>query len=87
MARDSKLWTGCSGATKAEPFTNAGADTNDFLALTTTREEATNPFLIAGKKANAKTAVKVAGARAKKCIVPYPRGVNLPQERRAQPGL
>ena len=50
----------------------AGADADDILALTTTREGATNLrnyFSIAGKKANAETAVKVAGATAKHCIV------------------
>ena len=48
------------------------SDTDDILALTTTREGATNLrnyFTIAGKKANAETAVKVAGATAKHCIV------------------
>ena len=53
-------------------LTKAGADTDDILALTTTREGATNLrnyFSIAGKKANAETAVKVAGATAKHCIV------------------
>ena len=50
----------------------AGADTDDILALTTTRDGALNLrnyFAIAGKKANAETAVKVAGATAKHCIV------------------
>ena len=45
---------------------------DDILALTTTREGATNLrnyFYIADKKANAETAVKVAGATAKHCIV------------------
>ena len=44
----------------------------DILAITTTREGATNLrnyFSIAGKKADAETAVKVAGATAKHCIV------------------
>ena len=53
-------------------LTKAGADNDDILALTTTREGATNLrnyFSIAGKKANAETAVKVAGATAKRCIV------------------
>ena len=52
--------------------TKAGSDADDILALTTTREGATNLrnyFSIAGKKANAETAVKVAGATAKHCIV------------------
>ena len=55
-----------------DQLTKAGSDTDDILALTTTREGATNLrnyFSIAGKKANAKTAVKVAGATAKHCIV------------------
>ena len=55
-----------------DQLTKAGADTDDILALTTTREGATNLrnyFSIAGKKANAETAVKVAGATAKHCIV------------------
>ena len=55
-----------------DQLTKAGADTDDILALTTTREGATNLrnyFTIAGKKANAETAVKVAGATAKHCIV------------------
>ena len=55
-----------------DKLTKAGADTDDILALTTTREGATNLrnyFSIAGKKANAETAVKVAGATAKHCIV------------------
>ena len=42
------------------------------MALATTREGAANPrnyFSIAGKKANAETAVKVAGATATHCIV------------------
>ena len=48
------------------------ADTDDILALTTTREGATslrNYFTIADKKAYAETAVKVAGATAKHCVV------------------
>ena len=55
-----------------DKLTKAGADTDDILALTTTREGATNLrnyFSVAGKKANAETAVKVAGATAKHCIV------------------
>ena len=55
-----------------DQLANAGSDTADILALTTTREGATNLrnyFSIAGKKANAETAVKVAGATAKHCIV------------------
>ena len=55
-----------------DKLTKAGADNDDILALTTTREGATNLrnyFSIAGKKANAETAVKVAGATAKHCIV------------------
>ena len=55
-----------------DQLTRAGSDTDDILALTTTREGATNLrnyFSIAGKKANAETAVKVAGATAKHCIV------------------
>ena len=55
-----------------DQLTKAGSDTDDILALITTREGATNLrnyFSIAGKKANAETAVKVAGATAKHCIV------------------
>ena len=55
-----------------DQLTKAGADTDDILALTTTREGATNLrnyLTIADKKANAETAVKVAGATAKHCIV------------------
>ena len=55
-----------------DQLAKAGSDTDDILALTTTREGATNLhnyFSIAGKKANAETAVKVAGATAKHCIV------------------
>ena len=55
-----------------DQLTKAGSNTDDILALTTTREGATNLrnyFSIAGKKANAETAVKVAGATAKHCIV------------------
>ena len=55
-----------------DQLTKAGSDTDDILALTTTREGATNLrnyFSIAGKKANAETAVKVADATAKHCIV------------------
>ena len=49
-----------------------GAGNEGILALTTTREGAQNLrnyFDIAGKKANAETAIKVAGATAKHCIV------------------
>ena len=55
-----------------DQLAKTGSDTDDILALTTTREGATNLrnyFSIAGKKANAETAVKVAGATAKHCIV------------------
>ena len=55
-----------------DQLAKAGSDTEDILALTTTREGATNLrnyFSIAEKKANAETAVKVAGATAKHCIV------------------
>ena len=55
-----------------DQLTRAGSEADDILALTTTREGATNLrnyFSIAGKKANAETAVKVAGATAKHCIV------------------
>ena len=55
-----------------DQLTKAGSDTDDILALTTTQEGATNLynyFSIACKKANAETAVKVAGATAKHCIV------------------
>ena len=55
-----------------DQLTRAGSAADDILALTTTREGATNLrnyFSIAGKKANAETAVKVAGATAKHCIV------------------
>ena len=55
-----------------DQLTKAGSDADDILALTTTREGATNLrnyFSIADKKANAETAVKVAGAAAKRCIV------------------
>ena len=51
-----------------DQLTKAGADADDILALTTTREGATNLrnyFTIADKE----TAVKVAGATAKHCIV------------------
>ena len=50
----------------------AGAGNEAILALTTTREGATNLhnyFAITGKQANAETAVEVAGATAKHCIV------------------
>ena len=64
-----------------DQLTKAGSDTDDILALTTTREGATNLrnyFSIAGKKANAETAVKVAGATAKHCIViQVPRGCRI----------
>ena len=55
-----------------DELTRAGAGNEGILALTTTREGAQNLrkyFDIAGKKANAETAVKVAGATAKHCIV------------------
>ena len=55
-----------------DQLAKAGSATEDILALTTTREGATNLrnyFSIADKKANAETAVKVAGATAKHCIV------------------
>ena len=55
-----------------DQLTRAGSEADDILALTTTREGATNLrnyFTIAGKKANAETAVKIAGATAKHCIV------------------
>ena len=55
-----------------DQLAKAGSDTEDILALTTTREGATNLrnyFSIADRKANAETAVKVAGAAAKHCIV------------------
>ena len=50
----------------------AGAGNEAILALTTTRDGAQNLcnyFDITGKQANAETAVKVAGATAKHCIV------------------
>ena len=55
-----------------DELTRAGAGNDGILALTTTREGAQNQrnyFDIAGKKANAETAVKVAGAAAKHCVV------------------
>ena len=55
-----------------DELTRAGAGNEGILALTTTREGAQNLrnyFDIAWKKANAETAVKVAGATAKHCIV------------------
>ena len=55
-----------------DQLAKAGSDTEDILALRTTREGATNLrnyFSIAEKKANAETAVKVAGATALHCIV------------------
>ena len=55
-----------------DELTRAGAGNEGILALTTTREGAQNLrnyFDIARKKANAETAVKVAGATAKHCIV------------------
>ena len=55
-----------------DQLTKAGADNDGILALTTTREGAQNLrnyFTIVGTKANAETAVKVAGATAKHCIV------------------
>ena len=54
----------------------AGAGSEAILALTTTRDSATNLrsyFEITGKQANAETAVKVAGAPAKHCIVIHGR--------------
>ena len=54
-----------------DQLAKAGSDTEDILALTTTREGATNRrnyFSIADKKVNAETAVKVAGATTKHCI-------------------
>ena len=53
-----------------DKLAKARADTDDILALTAAREGATNLrnyFSIAGKKTNAETAVKVAGATAKHC--------------------
>ena len=50
----------------------AGAGNEATLALTTTREGANNLrsyFDITGQQANAETAVKVAGATAKHCII------------------
>ena len=55
-----------------DELTRAGAGNEGILALTTTREAAQNLrnyFEIAWKTANAETAVKVAGATAKHCIV------------------
>ena len=55
-----------------DELTRAGAGNEGILALTTTREGAQNLrnyFEIAWKTANAETAVKVAGATAKHCIV------------------
>ena len=55
-----------------DELTRAEAGNDGILALTTTREGAQNLrnyFDVAGKKANAETAVKVAGATAKHCIV------------------
>ena len=55
-----------------DELTRADAGNEGILALTTTREGAQNLrnyFDIAGKKANAETAVKVAGATARHCIV------------------
>ena len=55
-----------------DELTRAGAGNDGILALTTTREGAQNLrnyFDVAWKKANAETAVKVAGATAKHCIV------------------
>ena len=57
-----------------DELTRAGAGNEGILALTTTREGAQNLrnyFDIARKKANAETAVKVAGATAKHCIVTH----------------
>ena len=72
-----------------DQLTRAGSEADDILALTTTREGATNLrnyFTIAGKKANAETAVKVAGATAKHCIVIHGDST-FPQWRRTQPRL
>ena len=54
-----------------DQLTRAGSEADDILALTTTRGATNlrNYFYIAGKKANAETAVKIAGATAKHCIV------------------
>ena len=55
-----------------DELTRAGAGNDGILALTTTREGAQNLrnyFDIAWKKANAETAIKVAGATAKHCVV------------------
>ena len=55
-----------------DELTRAGAGNEGILALTTTREGAQNLrnyFEIAWKTANTETAVKVAGATAKHCIV------------------
>ena len=55
-----------------DELTRADAGNEGILALTTTREGAQNLrnyFDVAGKKANAETAVKVAGATARHCIV------------------
>ena len=55
-----------------DALTKAGAGNEGILALTTTREGAQNLrnyFDLTGKKANAETAVKVAGATARHCIV------------------
>ena len=68
-----------------DQLTRAGSEADDILALTTTREGATNLrnyFSIAGKKANAETAVKVAGATHR-----HSWGFNLSQWRRTQPRL
>ena len=54
----------------------AEAGSEAILALTTTRDSATNLqnyFHLTGKQANAETAVKVAGATAKHCIVIHGR--------------
>ena len=71
--RNVETWTGWQALRSIEDqLTRAGSEADDILALTTTREGATNLrnyFTIAGKKANAETAVKVAGATAKHCIV------------------
>ena len=68
-----------------DELTRAEAGNDGILALTTTREGAQNLrnyFDIAGKKANAETAVKVAGATAKHCIVTHGESTFLSGEGR-----
>ena len=68
-----------------DELTRAEAGNEGVLALTTTREGALNLhnyFDVAGKKANAETAVKVAGATAKHCIVIHGESTFLSGERR-----